>query len=685
MGTGVGSAPGPPLVRTLRRVLVANRGEIARRVIKGAHDFGCEAVAVYAADDAASPHVGEADAAVRLRGDGLARTYLDPGALVDAAQRSGADALHPGYGFLSENPALPEACRAAGLVWVGPPPEAMRTMGHKARAKEVVAGAGVPVLPSTVVPPGASAAALREAAATVGFPLLVKASAGGGGRGMRLVHEGGGGAAGVDVLAEAVAAAQREAATAFGSDEVFLERYLTTPRHVEVQVIGDAHGAVAHLFDRECSVQRRHQKVVEEAPALLVPLATRQRMWEAAVAAARAVGYEGVGTVEYLVDESGFYFLEMNTRLQVEHGVTELVTGLDLVGLQLAVASGHPLPFAQSEVTTSGHAVEVRLCAERPREDYRPTPGTVRHVRWPEGAGLRTDRAVESGSVVSAAYDSLVAKLMAHGADRAAAIAKLSLALRALELDGLETNRELLQAVLDDGAYRRGDADIHFLQNRPDLRDAVLDDQVRHRHAVAVAGVLVEERAARSLVPVPAAGWRNVGRALHADELTDAAGVLSVRPPGPGAPAAVLVGGEWHAVGTLRSIGTEAGAGTVDLATTSDGLQRRYWVRHTWGAPWAYVNGPEGQSTFALRTEDDADDRSGVAGECRAPLPGAVTKVLVAVGDTVGEGDGLVVLEAMKMEHTLRTDGAGTVSRVLTEPGQQVDVGDLLVELAPSA
>jgi propionyl-CoA carboxylase alpha chain len=664
-------------VRTLRRVLVANRGEIARRVIRGAHDFGCEAVAVYAADDAASPYVGEADAAVLLPGDTLAQTYLNPPVLVEAARRGGADALHPGYGFLSENPALPEACLAAGIVWVGPPPEAMRTMGHKARAKEVVAAAGVPVLPSAIVPSGASAVQLAEAAAAVEYPLLVKASAGGGGRGMRVVLS-------RDDLADAVAGAQREAASAFGSDEVFLERYLGTPRHVEVQVVGDTHGAVAHLFDRECSVQRRHQKVLEEAPAVLVPMATRRRMWEAAVAAAAAVGYEGVGTVEYLVDDTGFYFLEMNTRLQVEHGVTELVTGLDLVGLQLAVASGHPLPFAQAELATSGHAVEVRLCAERPREDYRPTPGPVWHVRWPEGAGVRTDRAVESGSVVSPAYDSLVAKLMAHGGDRAAAISKLSLALRALELDRLETNRDLLQAVLDDEAYRRGDADIHFLETRADLRDAAPSGEVRRRHAAAVAGVLLDERAARSLVPVPAAGWRNVGTALHADELTDATGVVSVRLPTPGGPASVLTDGEWRTVGTVVPVPSGAEPGTVDLVTPSDGLRRRYRVRLAAAGHWAFVNGPEGQSTFALRTEDDPDDRGGVAGECRAPLPGAVTKVLVAVGDAVAEGDGLVVLEAMKMEHTLRAAGAGTVSRVDIEPGQQVDVGDLLVELEPT-
>ena len=331
----------------IRRLLVANRGEIARRLIRGAHDAGCEAVAVYAADDAASPHVGEADVAVLLPGRSLGETYLSTAALVGAAALAGADALHPGYGFLSENPALPEACAAADIVWVGPSPDAMRVMGHKARAKELVAQAGVPVLPSAVVESGADDAALEAAAAGVGYPLLVKASAGGGGRGMRLVRAPGD-------LADAVAAAQREAAAAFGSEEVFLERYLEAPRHVEVQVMGDSHGTVLHLLDRECSVQRRHQKVVEEAPAVLVPAATRRKMWEAAVAVAQAVGYTGAGTVEYLVDAGGFYFLEMNTRLQVEHGVTELVTGLDLVGLQLLVAAGHPLPLSQADVQANG-------------------------------------------------------------------------------------------------------------------------------------------------------------------------------------------------------------------------------------------------------------------------------------------------------------------------------------------
>jgi acetyl/propionyl-CoA carboxylase alpha subunit len=378
--------------------------------------------------------------------------------------------------------------------------------------------------------------------------------------------------------------------------------------------------------------------------------------------------------VEFLVEGSEFFFLEMNTRLQVEHGVTELVTGLDLVGLQLLVATGRPLPFAQDEVAVRGHAIEVRLCAERPREDYRPTPGSVSHVRWPEGSGIRVDRAVESGSTVSPAYDSLVAKVMAHAESRPTAIARLGRAVRALQLDGLETNRELLSAIVDDDVFRSGRAGIGYLDRRADLQAATLPDAVRHRHAAAVAFALLEVRSARSLVPVRAAGWRNVGTALHRDILSDAGGTIEVRVPRADAPASVLVDDAWHEVGTAQTA-----EGTVDL--TASGLRRRYRVR-LW-SHGAAVNGPEGQSSFLLRSPDDTDEQGGTAGECRAPLPGAVTKVLVAVGDEVHDGDGLVVLEAMKMEHTLRAGGSGTVSQVLCAPHQQVDVGDLLVAVEP--
>jgi propionyl-CoA carboxylase alpha chain len=652
----------------LRRVLVANRGEIARRVIRGAHDAGLDAVAVYAADDAGSPFVGEADGAVPLEGHSLTETYLNVDACVAAAKLAGADALHPGYGFLSENPALAEACGDAGIVWVGPTPEAMRIMGHKARAKETVAAAGVPVLPSVVLNAGMAESDLNAAALPVGYPLLVKASAGGGGRGMRLVE-------GPEGLTEAVQAAQREAAAAFGSDEVFLERYLRSPRHIEVQVVGDEKGNVLHLFDRECSVQRRHQKVIEEAPALLVDGAVRARMWQAATLAAASVDYRGVGTVEFLVDDDQFFFLEMNTRLQVEHGVTELVTGLDLVGLQFLVAHGLPLPFSQAEVTTSGHAIEARVCAERPREDYRPTPGAAAHVRWPAGPGIRVDAAIESNSLVSPSYDSLVSKVMAHAADRGSAIARLARALGAMELDGLETNRELLGAVLADDAFKGGDIGVDYLDHRPDLRQAGLNDAARCRHAVAATFALLRARSGRSLVPVPAAGWRNVGVALHVDVFSDSAGTLAVRAPALDRPASVWLDGEWVEIG-----GASVTEGTVDLL--SHGMRRRYRVRLSDHA--AEVNGPEGQSSFLRRGEDDPDDQGGLAGECRAQLPGTIAKVLVAMGDAVVDGDPLVVLEAMKMEHTLRAGGAGTVSEVLCAVGQQVDVGDLLVALTPS-
>jgi propionyl-CoA carboxylase alpha chain len=660
-------------VTRLQRVLVANRGEIARRIIRGAHDAGLDAVAVFTGEDATAPYVGEADLALLLPGRTLAETYLNPNALVALARRAGADTLHPGYGFLSENPALPEACAESGIVWVGPTPASMRVMGHKVRAKETVAAAGVPVLPSLVVADELPGEELTRAAATVGFPLLVKASAGGGGRGMRLVTH-------PEDLVDAVSGAQREAGSTFGSHEVFLERYLPSPRHVEVQVIGDTRGSVVHLFDRECSVQRRHQKVIEEAPAVLVAEGTRARMWQAAVAAAQSVRYQGVGTVEFLVEGDDVYFLEMNTRLQVEHGVTELVTGLDLVGLQLSVASGAALPFAQADVTVTGHAIEARLCAERPREDYRPTPGTATHVRWPVGAGLRTDAAIESGSTVSPSFDSLVAKVMAYGDDRPGAVARLARALHTLEVDGLETNRDLLSAVLADPDFREGDARIDYLDTRPDLRDAALGDDARHRHAAAAAFALLCGRAASSLVPVPSAGWRNVGTAHHVDTFSDARGALAVRSGGPERPLAVLVGEEWEEVGTAH-----AGDGVVDL--DSDGMCRRYRVRLT--APGvdvtrAEVNGAAGQSSFNHRTDDDPDDRGGTAGECRAPLPGVVAKVLVAEGEAVGDGAALLVLEAMKMEHTLRSTGAGTVGQVLCAPGDQVDVGDLLVVVEPA-
>ncbi len=663
----------------MRRLLVANRGEIARRVLRAAASLGIETVAVFADDDRSSPHVTEADRAVLLGAGPAADTYLDLEKVLAAARFTGADALHPGYGFLSEDPRLAEGCAAAGITWVGPPPAAMAAMAHKARAKATVAAAGVPVLPGAAVD-GDDPAHLAQLADEVGYPLLVKASAGGGGRGMRLVEA-------PAALVEAVAAARREAGASFGSDEVFFERYLPSPRHVEVQVVADRHGEVLHLYDRECSIQRRHQKVVEEAPASLVPDALRREMWSAAVAAARAVGYEGVGTVEFVVGGSGggeadAFFLEMNTRLQVEHGVTELVTGVDLVQLQLAVADGRPLPFTQEEVSVGGHAVEARLCAERPRHDHRPTPGRVLHARWPRGEGIRVDAGVEDGSTVSPAYDSLIAKVLAVGEGREAATARLRAALAGpLELDGVETNREMLVAVLGEADFLAGRTATDYLDTHPGVVAAALAPDVRRRHAAAAALFLEQERSAASVVPGAPPGWRNVGRARHHDRLVDGDDRLSVAVSRPSGRLEVVVEGPGDLAAPLGSavrvtVAAVGGrGGTVDLEV--DGVLVRHRVRRH--ATAVAVSSAEGQSTFELHAESGPAESAVAAGECRAPLPGSVVRVLVAEGDVVDDGTGLVVVEAMKMEHTLRATARCSVRRVLVSPGQQVDVGDLLV------
>jgi acetyl/propionyl-CoA carboxylase alpha subunit len=665
----------------MHRLAVANRGEIARRDFRASRSLGIETVAIFADDDRDAPFVAEADRAVSL-GDGPpAATYLDVGRVVAAAVAAGADAVHPGYGFLSEDAGFADACLAAGLVWVGPPPAAMALMGHKARAKAAVAAAGVPVLASQVVPNGVDGdlAELARLGGDVGYPLLVKASAGGGGRGMRLVD-------GPAALADAVVAARREAATAFGSDDVFLERYVVGPRHVEVQVVADRHGNIIHLYDRDCSVQRRHQKVIEEAPASLVADAVRRTMWDAAVAATKAVAYEGVGTVEFVVSDDECAFLEMNTRLQVEHGVTELVTGVDLVQLQLAVAAGRPLPFRQDDVAVTGHAVEVRLCAEVPRHDYRPAPGRVVHARWPDGDGdaVRVDAAVESGGAISPAYDNLVAKLLAWGDDRATAVARLRAAVRSrLELDGVETNRDLLVAALGEVDFVAGRTSTDYLDAHPDVVDAAVDPVVQRHHAAAAALYLNHRRAARSLVPGAPPGWRNVGRALHRDRFVEmSGGGLSVSISWPLGRLAVVVEGPDDRAGRLgRDVSVDVAVtgpttGTVALAV--DGVVVRHRVRDH-GQTIA-VSSADGQSTLVVADDDDvADDAKSSQTSCRAPLPGSVGRVLVAVGDVVDRDQPLVVLEAMKMEHTLRAAGPGTVQDVPVAAGDHVDVGQLLV------
>ncbi len=454
--------------RPITTLLVANRGEIARRVFRTARAMGMRTVAVFADPDADAPFVREADLAVHLPGSSAAATYLDEALLLDAARVTGADAVHPGYGFLSESARFATAVRSAGLVWVGPPPDAIALMGDKVSAKEVATRAGVPTLPSASLEgndPELWLAAVE--AAEVGWPLLVKASAGGGGRGMRLVTTPGD-------LADAVTGARREAAASFGDGTVFAERWLPAPRHIEIQVVADAHGAAVHLGERECSIQRRHQKIVEEAPSVAVTPALRERMGAAALALVAAIGYEGVGTVELLLDESRgrgddaeFHFLEMNTRLQVEHPVTEEITGLDLVRVQLEVAAGVPLVLTQDEVRLDGHAIEVRVYAEDPAAGWLPSVGTIH--RWEPDAtpSIRWESGVESGSVVGPHYDPMVAKVVAHAATRHEATARLSRALRGLRCEGVTTNLDYLAQVLDDPDFAAGQTATDFVEHHP--------------------------------------------------------------------------------------------------------------------------------------------------------------------------------------------------------------------------
>jgi propionyl-CoA carboxylase alpha chain len=667
----------------IRTLLVANRGEIARRIMATARAMGIATVAVYSDADAGSPHVAEADLAVRLPGDAPADTYLRSALIVDAASRTGADAIHPGYGFLSESGDFARVAIGAGLVWVGPPPGAIDIMGSKIGSKELMRTAGVPTLPSITV----EGEKLPDIVAVeaLGWPLLVKASAGGGGRGMRVVW-------GPSELADAVAGAQREAASAFGDGTVFLERYLRQPRHIEVQVLADMYGATVALFERECSIQRRHQKIVEEAPSPFVSPELRARLSEAAVAAADEVGYVNAGTVEFVVDEDGEpYFLEMNTRLQVEHPVTEAVTGLDLVRLQLLIAGGSPLPAEVHDAVAAGprgHAIEVRLYAEDPANGWLPSTGTLhRFTVGPEAEGrtapdtghgirVRLDSGVESGSVVSPHYDPMLAKVVAHAPTRSESASALAATLTRSRIHGVTTNRDLLVRILSHPAFLDGDTDTGFLDRHglDELAAPLTDGDALHRHALAAALVAQDgRRAAARAQPTVPSGFRNNGFSLQRTTYRAGGTTVSVGYRfdrwGRG-PVEVEVDGEPIDV-------DEARLGTDTVTLTIDGVLRHYRVERHGTA--VYVDGPDGHSAlveedrFPLATDQLAE------GSALAPMPGGVVRVAVAEGDTVEAGQLLVVLEAMKMEHAVHATGAGTVATVAVAEGDQVETGRILV------
>jgi acetyl/propionyl-CoA carboxylase alpha subunit len=644
-------------VTAIRRLLVANRGEIAVRVFRTARAMGIATVAVYSEPDASSAFVRAADVAVPLGGRTPAESYLRSDAVVEAALRSGADAVHPGYGFLSESAEFATAVIDAGLTWVGPPPSAIAAMGSKVEAKRLVAAAGVPTLP------WAESAADADG---VGFPLLVKASAGGGGRGMRVVRT----AAELD---DAVAAAAREAGAAFGDATVFLERYVEAPRHVEIQVFADTHGNVVSLFERECSIQRRHQKIVEESPSPAVSPELRARMGEAAVAAARAVGYVGAGTVEFVLDDTGaFSFLEMNTRLQVEHPVTELATGLDLVRLQLLVAQGEPLPAEALSPRLDGHAIEVRLYAEDAEAGFLPSTGTLR--RFHVDPSVRLDSGFEAGDAVSPYYDSMLAKVVAHAPTRTEAAAVLARALRRSRLHGVTTNRDLLVRVLEEDEFLVGGTDTAYLDRHDPakLGRPLLDDEYSGQHAAAAALAMQSLRrdSAQVWQRLPS-GWRN--NPSQAQRITlSRRGADTVVDYAFGRGGAVELSVDGVALDvTLHAI-------TADrVDATIDGIRRVFTV-HIAG-DHVDVDSDLGASEYVVRPRLPEPDAHVAAGSLTAPMPGAVVRVLVELGTEVVAGQPLVVLEAMKMEHTVAAPAAGTVTAVSVTAGQQVDAGTVLV------
>jgi propionyl-CoA carboxylase alpha chain len=634
----------------ISRLLVANRGEIARRVFRTCRDLGIETVAVFSDPDAALPHALEADRAVRLPGASPAETYLDQEAILRAARAAGADAIHPGYGFLSENAGFAEAVTNAGLTWVGPPPAAIAAMGLKIDAKRRMRTAGVPVLPDL------------DPDAITTFPVLVKASAGGGGRGMRVVHD-------AAALPEALASARREAESAFGDPAVFCEPLLTGARHIEVQVLADTRGTVWTLGERECSIQRRHQKVIEEAPSPAVDAELRQRLSEAAAAAARAIGYTGAGTVEFmLAPDGGFFFLEVNTRLQVEHPVTECVYGVDLVALQIEVAEGvalHDPPRA------SGHAIEARLYAEDPAEGYRPhsgvlhafeVPGVDAEFRTPPSYGLRLDSGVTSGSVVSTHYDPMLAKVIAYAPTRSAAARRLATALAGARVHGPVTNRDQLVNTLRHEAFLGGATDTGFLDRHDTTTRLAGADAVRlSALAAALAGAAANRAAAGVLGDLPS-GWRNVPSQPQRVAFEETEVAYRLTRDG--------LAAEGH-----EDTGLVA-AGPDEVVLTSGGVRLRFAVARHDGR--VHVDSVLGAVTLTPleRLPDPAEDIA--PGTLLAPMPGSVIRIAVSEGDTVERGQPMLWLEAMKMEHQILAPAAGVVTVLHAEVGGQVETGAVL-------
>ncbi len=662
------------MTRAIRTLLIANRGEIAVRVMRTARAMGIRTIAVYSQADAHALHVAEADEAYPIGPAPARESYLRIDAILDAARRSGADAIHPGYGFLSENAAFAQACEEAGIIFVAPPATAIRAMGSKSAAKALMEEAGVPLVPGYHGADQDPDLIAREAG-RIGYPVLIKASAGGGGKGMKVV-------ASPAHFADALASAQREAKSAFGDDRVLVEKYLGRPRHIEVQVFADTQGNAVYLHERDCSIQRRHQKVVEEAPAPGLSPERRAAMGKAAVDAARAVGYVGAGTVEFIAEGDDFFFMEMNTRLQVEHPVTEAITGQDLVEWQLRVARGEPLPLAQGDIPLKGAAIEVRLYAEDPQRDFLPQVGRLDHLVLPAHVpGTRVDTGVRAGDAVSIHYDPMIAKIIVAGADRAEAVGRLVAALSATEVVGLPTNRAFLKAIAEHPAFAAAKLDTGFIARH--AADLLPPPRPVDDTALALAALTVlEEEARQSAEAVDAAdpfspwglapGWR-LNRDAHVDlNFADGERQIVVRAHfRPNGFVLDLPGGPMTAEGEAAADGS--------LKARLDGVALTARVVHTGTALTVFARG-DAQSVEFIDPRLASLAATGTAGRLVAPMPGTIIRIAVERGQEVTKGTALVVVEAMKMEHTVTAPRDGRVKALNFGVGDLVDEGaELLV------
>ena len=647
-------------MKTLSKLLVANRGEIALRVMRTARSMGLGTVAVYSDADANAPHVRFADEAVRIGGAPSSESYLNQAAILRAAKLTGADCLHPGYGFLSENPDFAQAVIDAGLTFVGPKPAAIRAMGLKREAKALVGARGVPLVPG-FDGGDQSTALLEKKAIEIGLPVIFKPSAGGGGKGMKIARAPG-------ELKEAIESGRREAQNAFGDPTLIIEKYLERPRHLEIQLMGDEHGNVVHLFERECSIQRRHQKVVEETPSMALNHETRMKMGAAAVEVAKAIGYTNAGTVEFIMDSDGrFYFSEMNTRLQVEHRVTELVVGVDLVELQLRVARGESLPFKQEDLKQKGHAVQVRLYAEDPANGFLPSVGPVHDFHVHPVGGLLVDSGIESGGEVSMHYDPMAAKLIAWGEDRHDSTSRMVRALQGLSVQGLTTNRGFLTRLLRHPDYVAGKLHTGFIGEK--LKDALAELASAERTSLcSIAATLAQHltrRAADPYLPGVISGYRNNRFADQFAEFTTAPRV-EYRDLGGG--AFLVNGAKWKVI--------EWSAPALTLESP-EGLRQHVRVVAAGGK--IYVHSRLGDEVLVEKERFPAPVDAALKGGFMAPMPGKVVKVLVKDGESVKGGQTLLVLEAMKMEQATKSPADGVVKKVLVREGEQVTAGQILV------